>query len=108
MVFRDIFKGLKGEIEKRARTQEEQKREEAQPEEGAAQSRYYRLAAWIKTRYGNRFREGLKSVEVETQLENVFKELETKGAFKKYPKIANGFRAYISERKYGDLVRVTE
>jgi len=108
MVFRDIFKGLKGEIEKRARPQEEQRREEARPEEGAAQSRYFRLAAWVKTRYGNRFRDGLRNVEVETQLENIFRELETKGAFKKHPKIANGFRAYISERKYGDLVKVSE
>lgn len=107
MVFRDIFKGLKGEIEKRTRLPEEQ-REEARPEEGAAESRYCRLAAWIKTTYGNRFRDGLTSVEVEAQLESVFKELDTKGAFKKHPKIANGFRAYISQRKYGDLVKVRE
>jgi hypothetical protein len=71
-------------------------------------SRYDRLAAWIKTRYGNRFRDGVPSAEVEAQLENVFKELETQGAFIKHPKIANGFRAYISERKYGDLVRVID
>jgi len=73
-----------------------------------AQSRYGRLAAWIKTTYGTRFREGATSTEVETQLQNLLKELETTDDFKKYPKIANGFRAYISERKYGDLVRVTE
>ena len=72
------------------------------------QSRYGRLAAWIKTTYGNRFRDGVTSTEVETQLQNLLKELETTEDFKKYPKIANGFRAYISERKYGDLVRVIE
>lgn len=88
--------------------QEEQKRKEERREEETHQSRYYRLAAWIKTRYGNRFRDCVKSVDVETQLENIFKELETKGVFKKNPKIAKGFRAYISERKYGDLVRVIE
>jgi hypothetical protein len=45
---------------------------------------------------------------VETQLQNLLKELETTEDFKKYPKIANGFRAYISEKRYGDLVRVIE
>jgi len=71
-------------------------------------SRYESLAAWIKTRYGKRFREGSTSAEVETHLENIFKELEAQGAFRKHPKIANGFRAYISERQYGDLVRVID
>jgi len=71
-------------------------------------SRYDRLAAWIKTRYGNRFRDGAPSAEVEAQLENIFRELDTQGAFKKHPKIADGFRAYISERRYGDLVRVID
>ena len=70
--------------------------------------RYGRLAAWIKTNYGSRFREGATSVEVEAQLKIILGELEAKGAFTKHPKIANGFRAYISERKYGDLVKVSE
>ena len=78
------------------------------PTPPVSQSRYGRLAAWIKTNYGGRFREGVTSVEVEAQLKSIFEELEAKGAFKKHPKIANGFRAYISERKYGDLVRVGE
>jgi hypothetical protein len=42
-----------------------------------AQSRYGSLAAWIKTTYGNRFRDGATSTEVETQLQNLLKELET-------------------------------
>ena len=45
---------------------------------------------------------------MEAQLQNLLKELETTEDFKKHPKIANGFRAYISEKKYGDLVRVIE
>jgi hypothetical protein len=80
---------------------------ERAPTQGG-QGRYGRLAAWIKTRYGNRFRDGATSIEVEAQLQNLLKELETTEDFKKYPKIANGFRAYISEKKYGDLVRVIE
>jgi len=73
-----------------------------------AQGRYGRLAAWIKTTYGSRFRDGATSIEVETLLQNLLKELETTEDFKKHPKIANGFRAYIGQKKYGDLVRVTE
>ena len=50
----------------------------------------------------------MTSVEVEAQLRSILGELEAKGAFKKHPKIANGFRAYISKREYGDLVKVSE
>lgn len=82
-------------------------RPERAPMPGAG-SRYDRLAAWIKIRYGNRFRDGAPSAEVEAQLENIFRELEAQGTFAKHPKIANGFRAYISERKYGDLVRTID
>jgi hypothetical protein len=73
-----------------------------------ARSRYDKLAAWIKMKYGNRFKDNVTSAEVEGQLGSILRELEMQGAFKKYPKIANGFRAYISERKYGDLVRVID
>lgn len=81
---------------------------EPKPTPPETQSRYGRLAAWIKINYGSRFREGATSVEAETQLTNILGELEAKGAFKKHPKIANGFRAYISEKKYGDLFKVSE
>lgn len=81
---------------------------EPAPTPPVTHGRYGRLAAWIKTNYGSRFREGVASGEVEAQLRNIFGELEAKGAFKKHPKIANGFRAYISERRYGDLVKVSE
>jgi hypothetical protein len=80
--------------------------ERAPPQEG--QGRYGRLAVWIKTRYGNRFTDGATSTEVETQLANILKELETTEDFRKHPKMATGFRAYISEKQYGDLVRVSE
>jgi hypothetical protein len=102
-----------GFLDKIKKSLEEAKKLTTQPARAptpssGAYSRYERLAAWIKTRYGNRFRDGVKNSEVEAQLQNIFKELETKGAFRKYPKIANGFRTYINEKKYGDLVRVIE
>jgi hypothetical protein len=81
---------------------------EPEPTPPETHGRYGRLAAWIKTNYGSRFREGVTSDEVEAQLRSILGELEAKGAFKKHLKIANGFRAYISEKKYGDLVKVSE
>jgi hypothetical protein len=109
-IFDKLKKGWKAEKTWNARTwgnkppAPEPERASTQGEQG----RYGRLAAWIKTRYGDRFRDGATSVEVETQLQNLLRELETTEDFKKHPKIANGFRAYISEKKYGDLVRVIE
>jgi hypothetical protein len=100
MGFGGFFRGVKDEIDKRAPPVEEEK------QGSSPRSRYNSLASWIKVRYGNRFRDGMSSAEVQAQLESIMKEQEAKGAFKKYPKIANGFRAYISERKYGDLIRV--
>jgi hypothetical protein len=101
-----------GFLDKLKKSLEEAKKAATQPAHAptpqATRSAYGSLAAWIKTRYGNRFRGGVTSADVATQLENILKELETKGAFKKYPKIANGFRAYINERKYGDLVKVID
>lgn len=101
-----------GFLDKLKKSLEEAKKAATQPTRTptsqATHSAYGSLAAWIKTTYGKRFRDDVTSAEVAAQLESIFRELETKGAFKKYPKIANGFRAYINERKYGDLVRVID
>jgi len=51
--------------------QEEQKRDEERLEKRTAQSSHYRLAAWVKTRCGSQFRSGVKSVDIETQLEEL-------------------------------------
>lgn len=103
----DKFKDIQDRI-KKSTTPVETRKEQPSERQDVLHSSYERLAAWIKTKYGNRFRDGTKSADVEAQLQNIFRELETKGAFRKYPKIAKGFRAYIDERKYGDLVRVSE
>jgi hypothetical protein len=115
MVFGDIFKNVQKELEKgvgdqqqREREQQKQKEDRERYEEKPHEGGYERLTAWIKTRYGNRFRDGQKNVEVESQLESIFKEREAKGDFKKHPKIANGFRIYIDQKKYGDLVKVSQ
>jgi len=108
MVFRDILKGLKGEIEKRTRPGEQPTQEEAQPTRVAEGRRYLRLSAWLKQNYRSRFRDGSTTAEVQSQLENIFKELEARGDFRKNPKIVKGFRAYIDGKQYGDLVRVSQ
>ena len=68
---------------------------------------YGKIAYWLKTNYGNRFVEGASTVEIENQLTNIFGELQTKPFFKQYPQNLNGFKAYIAEKKFGDLVRVS-
>ncbi len=105
-IFDKLKKGW--EVKKTWETKKSSTQPERAPTPPETRSRYGRLVAWIKANYGSRFKEGVPSVEVEAQLKSILGELEAKGAFKKYPKIANGFRAYISERKYGDLVKVSE
>jgi hypothetical protein len=110
MVFRDLFKKVKDEVDKRTLGQQPQRREQEgqRSQNEGEEGQYQCLAAWIKTRHGNRFRDGQTTSEVEAQLQNILKELEAKGQFQKHPKIANGFRAYISQRKYGDLVKASQ
>ena len=109
MSWRDILKGVKDVLEKGATAPQTGQRSRKFP--GQAQeplSHYERIVAWIRTNYGSRFKEGAKIADVELQLQGIVKELESKEDFKKHPKMINGFRAYINEREYGDLVRVTE
>ena len=115
-MFRDLLGSVRKEAEKRlAQQEDERKREEARRQEQSKQppqqrnrrsGRYGRLAAWIKSNYGNNFRDGQTSDEVKNQLEKIFGELDTRGSFSSDAK--RGFRTYIDTRKYGDLVKVRE
>jgi hypothetical protein len=112
-MFRKLFNGLKKEAEKIIEEVEEweEGQEEAAEEEtpvASAYGRYGRLAAWIKSNYGNRFRDGSTTEEVRRQLERVLRERERMGDFEYYPAIIKGFRAYIDGGEYGDLVRIRE
>ena len=113
VMFRKLFKGLKKEAEKIIEEVEEweEEQEEAAEEEAPvapAYGRYGRLAAWIKSNYGNRFRDGSTAEEVRRQLERVLRERERMGDFEYYPAVIKGFRAYIDRGEYGDLVRIRE
>ena len=89
---------------------------EEEQEEGAEEEtpitpsygRYGRLAAWIKSTYGDRFRDGSTTEEVKQQLEKVIRERERMGDFRDNPAIFKGFRAYIDLKEYGELVRIRE
>ena len=114
-MFRDLLGSLKKEAEKRiAQQEEEKKREEPKQQEQLKQQqprnrrsgKYGRLAAWIKSNYGNNFRDGQTSDEVKNQLDKIFRELDQKGSLGSDAK--RGFRQYIDTRKYGDLVKVRE
>ena len=115
-MFRDLLGSLRKEAEKRLTQQEEErKREEPKRQEQSKQQpqprnrrsgKYGRLAAWIKSNYGNIFRDGQTSDEVKNQLEKIFGELDKRGSIGSDAK--RGFRTYIDTRKYGDLIKVRE
>ena len=117
-MFRDLFGSLKKEAEKvladqeEARKREEQNRSSSQKQQAQPQQRnrrsgkYGRLAAWIKSDYGNYFRDGQTSDEVKNQLDKIFRELDSKGDLSGDAK--RGFRTFIDTRKYGDLVKIRE
>ena len=115
-MFRDLLGGLKKEAEKLLTEQEARKREEqnrnasqkqSQPQQRNRRSgKYGRLAAWIKSNYGDNFRDGQTSDEVKNQLDRIFRDLDSTGALSGDAKM--GFKTFIDTRKYGDLVKVRE
>jgi len=114
-MFRDLLGSLKKEAEKRiAQQEEEKKREEPKQQEQPKQQqprnrrsgKYGRLAAWIKSNYGNNFRDGQTSDEVKNQLDKILRELDQRGSLG--PDAKRGFKQYIDTRKYGDLVKIRE
>jgi hypothetical protein len=109
-MFRDIFKVLKKEAEKVIEEAEKQaeKHEKTETPSQVPTGKYWRLAAWIKSNYGDWFKDGATTEEVRQQLEKVFRERERMGDFRNNPAILKGFRVYIEGRQYGNLVRVRE
>ena len=122
-MFRDLLGSLKKEAEKRIAEQEEaRKREEQNRKEPAKASehkawnqpqkrnrrtgKYGRLAAWIKSNYGDNFRDGQTGDDVKRELDKIFAELDSRGSLSGAAK--QGFRTFIDTRKYGDLVKVRE
>ena len=115
-MFRDLLGSLKKEAEKRIAQQEEEKKQDEpkrqeQPKQqpqlrNRRSGKYGRLAAWIKSNYGDNFKDGQTSDEVKNQLDKIFRELDQKGSLS--PDAKRGFRTYIDTRIYGDLIKVRE
>jgi hypothetical protein len=121
-MFRDLLGGIKKEAEKRLAEQQEEerrRREQGQKEPSKPQTqptvlgkrnrrtgKYGRLAAWIKSNYGNNFQDGQTSDEIKKELDRIYSELDRKGSLSGSAK--TGFRTFIDTRKYGDLVKVRE
>lgn len=67
--------------------------------------RYKRIVRWLKENYGDRFKEGASTDEIEKQLTKIFKE-NIEPNISEPEKYAKGFKNYIEQRQYGDLVGV--
>ena len=80
---------------------EPQQRQRTYPKRG-----YGKIALWLKTRYGNRFSPSSTPAEIENQLTKILEDIQKGRAYRENPKLINGFRAYIAEKKFEDLVRV--
>jgi hypothetical protein len=109
-MFRDLMNNLKKEAEKRITEQEAQK-QQAEPKQQekpkrTGSRRYGRLAAWIKSKYGDNFKDGQTSDEVNLQLNKIFRDIDSKGGFGSEAR--KGFKTYIDKRQYGDLVKIRE
>ena len=115
-MFRDILGGIKKEAEKRIAEQEQKNRNQQQqkpPEQRKQQEpqrkrkyRYGKLAAWIKSNYGANFKDHQTNDEVKSQLDQLYAKREGSGKLSGDAK--RGFRKYIDNRSYGDLVKVRE
>jgi len=104
----DIFKGLKkmkDEADRRARQEEAGEREKEREREAGRKRTYRsyrRFAGWIKENYGDRFKDGSTTAEVQKQLEDICNQLQLDESTRK------GWRTYIERRHFGDLVRVSD
>ena len=95
--------------EQEQKSQQQQKPPEPQKQQEPKRKRKYRygkLAAWIKSNYGANFKNGQTNDEVKAQLDQLYAKLEASGKLSGDAK--RGFRKYIDNRSYGDLVKVRE
>ncbi|MCX6643312.1 MAG: hypothetical protein NTV15_07975 [Candidatus Bathyarchaeota archaeon] len=114
-MFRDLFGSLKKEAEKIVAQQEEKRviqkeepKQNREPVSSDGNKKYNSLVAWIKSNYGSYLRDGETSEQVNLQLEKILKESERKGDFENNPDALRGFKKYINNRKYGNLVKIRE
>jgi hypothetical protein len=70
-----------------------------------SKQRYEKIAYWLKAKYGDKFQEGASTDEIEKQLTKIFKE-DIEPKYRSEPKYAKGFKNYIEQKQYGDLVSV--
>jgi len=76
-----------------------------QPHKSRAGHGYSKLVYWIKTHYGNQFVKGMPNDEVEQRLLKIMTELQKTHSLNESSII--GWKAYISQKQYGELVRVS-
>jgi len=67
--------------------------------------RYKRIVRWLKENYGDQFEEGTPTDEIEKRLSKIFKDV-VEPNYISQPEYVKGWKKYIEQRQYGDLVRV--
>ena len=71
----------------------------------STKQRYKRIVNWLKANYGDQFKEGTSTDEIEKQLSKIFKDV-VEPNYISQPEYVKGWKKYIEQRQYGDLVRV--
>jgi len=65
-------------------------------------SDYSRIALWIRERYGSRLAPGMDASQLRGELETVFKSEQARGI---PVKALKGFRSYIDQQQYANLIQ---
>lgn len=109
----DAFKKINdalAKVQPPANKSEEKKapqEESSQPAPSASlpKKRYRKLAYWLKQNYGDKFRKDASTDELQRILTEIFKK-DIEPNYRSEPKYVKGFKNYIEQRQYGDLVSV--
>lgn len=67
--------------------------------------RYRRIVRWLKENYGDQLKGTTSTEEIEKKLTKIFK-ADIEPNYINEPKYLKGFKNYIEQRQYGDLVSV--
>lgn len=100
----DTFKKINEAI-KSGQPPVDNKTSKEEPTSSTPKKRYRKLAYWLKMNYGDQFKKGASTDELQKVLTEIFKK-DIEPNYTSEPKYVKGFKNYIAQRQYGDLVSV--